>query len=239
MAENSKPGEGADLDQSGQDDSDAKVAVVNLAKVGQDGPATIEGTSQSEDRKKAPSEASAEEPAIPLVEFESLRKEKEALYDRYLRKVAEFDNFRKRTEREKQDFYDYALGNFIEGLLPVLDGLERSLLVSEGETVESYQKGIELILKQLRDHLASVGVQPILAMGKMFDPNYHQAVLREETSNLPENEIIDEMQRGYTFKDRLLRPSMVRVAVPPNNPEIDSEATSEMAEAVTDEERSE
>jgi molecular chaperone GrpE len=87
--------------------------------------------------------------------------------------------------------------------------------------------------------LASVGVQPILAMGKMFDPNYHQAVLREETSNLPENEIIDEMQRGYTFKDRLLRPSMVRVAVPPNNPEIDSEATSEMAEAVTDEERSE
>ncbi|HVQ64696.1 MAG TPA: nucleotide exchange factor GrpE, partial [Terriglobia bacterium] len=79
----------------------------------------------------------------------------------------------------------------------------------------SYKRGIELILKQLRDQLASAGVQPIRVTGKMFDPNFHQAVMREESTVLPENEIIEEMQRGYTFKDRLLRPSMVKVAVAP------------------------
>jgi molecular chaperone GrpE len=93
--------------------------------------------------------------------------------------------------------------------------LERGLSVTEGETVESYKRGIELILKQLRDQLASAGVQPIRVTGKMFDPNFHQAVMREESAVLPENEIIEEMQRGYTFKDRLLRPSMVKVAVAP------------------------
>ena len=141
-----------------------------------------------------------------------------------LRKQAEFDNFRKRTEREKIESYDFALANFIVGLLPALDGLERGLSVTEGETVESYKKGIELILKQLRDQLASAGVQPIRATGKMFDPNFHQAVMREESAVLPENEIIEEMQRGYTFKDRLLRPSMVKVAVAPAEGEVEEPA---------------
>ena len=96
--------------------------------------------------------------------------------------------------------------------------------------MESYKKGIELILKQLRDQLASAGVQPIRVTGKMFDPNFHQAVMREESAVLPENEIIEEMQRGYTFKDRLLRPSMVKVAVAPavaapvEEPEVPAEA---------------
>ncbi len=153
-------------------------------------------------------------PALTAEEFTALREEKEDLYDRLLRKHAEFENFRKRTEKEKQDFYDFALSSFIHGLLPVLDGLERGLSAPEGETVENHKKGIELILKQFRDVLAAVGVQPIRATGKMFDPNYHQAVLREESAVLLENEIIEEMQRGYTFKDRLLRPSMVKVAIP-------------------------
>lgn len=181
----------------------------------------------SQDSEVAPEEASqpteAEETApliavdttVSLEQIESRQKEKQELYERLLRKQAEFDNFRKRTEREKTESFDFAVANFIQGLLPAIDGLERGLSVTEGETVESYKKGIELILKQLRDLLASAGVQPIRAMGKMFDPNFHQAVLREESSVLPENEIIEEMQRGYTFKDRLLRPSMVKVAVAP------------------------
>ena len=141
-----------------------------------------------------------------------LIEEKDSLYDRLLRKQAEFENFRKRTEKEKQEFYDFALSSFVQALLPVLDGLERSLSIQEGETVESFRKGNELILKQFRDQLWSAGIQPIRSMGKIFDPNFHQAVMREESSTLAENEIIEEYQRGYLFKDRLLRPSMVKVA---------------------------
>jgi len=177
-------------------------------------------------------------PAVSSEQFEALQKEKQDLYDRLLRKQAEFDNFRKRTEKEKIESYEFAVANFILGLLPALDGLERGLSVTEGETVESYKKGIELILKQLRDQLASAGVQPIRVTGKMFDPNFHQAVMREESAVLPENEIIEEMQRGYTFKDRLLRPSMVKVAVPPpveaqaNEPAAPAEAAGNEPEAV-------
>jgi molecular chaperone GrpE len=155
---------------------------------------------------------------VSVEQYEALRKEKEDLYNRLLRKQAEFENFRKRTEREKIESYDFAVSNFVLGLLPALDGLERGLSVTEGETVESYKKGIELILKQLRDQLAAAGVQPIRVTVQLFDPNFHQAVMREESSVLADNEIIEEMQRGYTFKDRLLRPSMVKVAVTPSQP---------------------
>ena len=151
----------------------------------------------------------------------NLIEEKESLFDRLLRKQSEFENFRKRTEKEKQEFYEFALSGFVQTLLPVLDGLERSLSAQEGETVESYRKGNELILKQFRDQLWLAGTQPIRSMGKIFDPNYHQAVMREESSILAENEIIEEYQRGYLFKDRLLRPSMVKVAVAPSTSETD------------------
>jgi molecular chaperone GrpE len=178
----------------------------------------------------------APETLVSIERFEALQKQKDELYERLLRKQAEFENFRKRTEREKQDFYEFALADFIRGLLPALDGLERGLAATEGETVESHKRGIELILKQLRDHLASVGVQPIRSMGKIFDPNFHQAVLREESAVLPDNEIIEEMQRGYMFKDRLLRPSMVKVAVPVKEPETALEAVPEAAEPVDNQE---
>jgi molecular chaperone GrpE len=178
----------------------------------------------SEISESDPVAAAEPGPAVSAKQFEALQKEKQELYDRLLRKQAEFDNFRKRTEREKIESYDFAVANFILGLLPALDGLERGLSVTEGETVESYKKGIELILKQLRDQLASAGVQPIRVTGKMFDPNFHQAVIREESAVLPENEIIEEMQRGYTFKDRLLRPSMVKVAVAPAEAQVEEPA---------------
>jgi molecular chaperone GrpE len=162
----------------------------------------------------SPDEASQEIQApIPFEKYQEVLDAKEKLYDRFLRKQAEFENFRKRTEKEKQEFYDFALARFVKELLPVLDGLERGLYGPESETVESYKKGMELILKQFRDALSSAGLQPIRAIGTIFDPSYHQAVMREENNNLAENEIIEELQRGYTFKDRLLRPSMVKVAV--------------------------
>jgi molecular chaperone GrpE len=154
------------------------------------------------------------QPPVPFEKFQEVLESREKLYDRFLRKQAEFENFRKRTEKEKQEFYDFALSHFIKELLPVLDGLDRALYPHEGETVESYKEGMELILKQFRDVVSSVGLQPIRAIGTIFDPNYHQAVMSEENNNLAENEIIEELQRGYTFKDRLLRPSMVKVAVP-------------------------
>ena len=167
------------------------------------------------------------QPSEDLAErLKSVSEEKNALYDRLLRKQAEFENFRKRTEKEKQEFFEYALANFVQSLLPVLDGLERSVSVQEGETIESYKQGMDLILKQFRDVLWAAGVQPIRSMGKLFDPNYHQAVLREESSTLAENEIIEEYQRGYVFKDRLLRPSMVKVAVAPIDARSESEGES-------------
>jgi molecular chaperone GrpE len=192
----------------------------------------------SDSAPPAPATASPEEPvpdvSVSAEQFQALEKEKQELYDRLLRKQAEFDNFRKRTEREKIESYDFAVASFILGLLPALDGLERGLSVTEGETVESYKKGIELILKQLRDHLASAGVQPIRVIGTMFDPNFHQAVMREETALLLENEIMEEMQRGYVFKDRLLRPAMVKVAVAPAEAAA-TEAPAASAEAGEDE----
>jgi molecular chaperone GrpE len=161
-------------------------------------------TGPTEDEVRAP---------VPFEKFMELQEDKEELYDKLLRKQAEFENFRKRIEKEKQEFFDFALSSFIKDLLPVIDGLERGLHAPEGETVESYKKGIELILKQFRDVLAIAGLQPIRAIGTIFDPNYHQAVMREESDSLAENEIIEELQRGYIYKDRLLRPSMVKVAV--------------------------
>jgi molecular chaperone GrpE len=204
----------------------------------QDNAVAPEAVSETSEADQVAAAAAVEPgPAVSAEQFEALQKEKQDLYDKLLRKQAEFDNFRKRTEREKIESYDFALANFIVGLLPALDGLERGLSVTEGETVESYKKGIELILKQLRDQLASAGVQPIRATGKMFDPNFHQAVMREESAVLLENEIIEEMQRGYTFKDRLLRPSMVKVAVAPAQGEVEeparpAEAAGNEAEAV-------
>jgi molecular chaperone GrpE len=153
-------------------------------------------------------------PSVPFNKFKELQEEKEDLHNRLLRKQAEFENFRKRNEREKHDFYAFALYSFIKDLLPIIDGLERGLHAPEGQTIENHKKGIELILKEFRDVLALAGLQPIRATGRIFDPNYHQAIAREENNNLAENEILEELQRGYTFKDRLLRPSIVKVAVP-------------------------
>lgn len=164
-----------------------------------------------------PAEAESVREPVPFREFEGLQKQNDELFERFLRKQAEFENFRKRIEKEKQEFLEYVLFHFVKGLLPVLDGLERSLNAPEGESVEGHKKGIELVLKQLRELLSSVGLQPIRSLGRLFDPYHHQAMLREENDRYAENEVIEELQRGYVFKDRLLRPSLVKVAVAPSS----------------------
>ena len=145
-----------------------------------------------------------------------LKAENEALYQRLLRLQAEFDNFRKRTDREKQDFFDYALTDFLRKLLPVLDAFERGLEAAEGETVADFKTGFQLVLKQFTEVLAQAGLESIETSEQIFDPNRHQALMREETEAFADNQIIGELQPGYTFKGRLLRPSLVKVAAAPD-----------------------
>ncbi len=149
-------------------------------------------------------------------ELQKLRQERDQYLDRLARLQAEFDNYRKRSAREQQDFRDYALADALKAFLPILDSLDRAAK-SENPDVESFRSGVQLIDRQFHDALAKLGVKPIEAAGAAFDPNLHQAVQMVNTEDAPDNTVIDEMQRGYTLKDRLLRPAMVRVASNPNH----------------------
>jgi molecular chaperone GrpE len=149
--------------------------------------------------------------AEPQSEVEKLRQEKAAYLDRAARIQAEFDNFRKRNAKEQQDYRDYALADALRSLLPILDSLDRALK-TDAASLKDFHDGIELIDKQFHDALAKLGVQPVQAEGEVFDPNLHQAIQMVDTDEARDNHVIDELQRGYKLKDRLLRPAMVRVA---------------------------
>jgi molecular chaperone GrpE len=146
-------------------------------------------------------------------ERDKLQAEKTELYDRLLRKQAEFDNFRRRTERDRSDFLQFAGMDLARELLPVLDDFERALKVECSDS--NYCKGIELIYQRLSDILKKMGVDPIEAAGKQFDPNLHEAVVRVPTEEAEDQTVLEEFQRGYNFKGKLLRPAMVKVAVRP------------------------
>ena len=143
-------------------------------------------------------------------EVEKLRAERDVLVDRLARMQAEFDNARKRVQREQQDYRDYALTDIIKTLIPVMDSFDRALQSSPEKS--EFHLGVELIHKQLLDALTKIGVQPISAKGQQFDPRFHEAIEMVDTGDAKDNEVIDELQRGYKLKDRLLRPAMVRVA---------------------------
>ena len=149
-------------------------------------------------------------------ELETLREERASYVDRLARLQAEFDNFRKRSARDQQDFRDYALVEALKSLLPILDSLDRAAKTG-APSVQEFQSGIELIDKQFHDALSRLGVEPIPADGELFDPNLHQAVQMVDTAEVEDNHVIDELQRGYRIKDRLLRPAMVRVAHNPKH----------------------
>jgi molecular chaperone GrpE len=142
-----------------------------------------------------------------------LQQQRDEYYDRLLRKTAEFDNYRKRTERDRQTLSEAAAARIIEELLPLLDDLDRALKAEAGtDAGEAYRRGVELIHKQLGEILQKRGVRAIEAVGADFDPHYHQAVSYEPAEGRREGEVIEEFRRGYMLGDRLLRPSMVKVA---------------------------
>ncbi|HZE26320.1 MAG TPA: nucleotide exchange factor GrpE [Terriglobales bacterium] len=144
-------------------------------------------------------------------ELQKLTAERDTLLDRLARLQAEFENARKRAAREQQEFRDFATADAIKALLPVFDSLERALQAPASQLNE-FRGGIELIYKQLQDALAKLAVRPVAAKGETFDPHVHEAIEMVETTELPDQHVIDELQRGYKLKDRLLRPAMVRVA---------------------------
>ena len=145
--------------------------------------------------------------------MQKLKAERDTLLDRLARAQAEFENARRRAAKEQQDFREYAAADAIKSLLPVLDSFERALQMKSD--LGDFRSGVELIYKQLQDALAKLGVQPIPAKGEQFDPHVHEAIEMVETSDAPDHQVIEELQRGYKMKDRLLRPAMVKVAKNP------------------------
>jgi molecular chaperone GrpE len=152
-------------------------------------------------------------PADPTeLALADVQRERDEFKDRWLRKSAEFDNYRKRIERERREQADQALVDLLQDVLPVVDDFDRALTVDAGEGSAAYRKGVELIHGKLHDLLRRYGVTPIQALGTDFDPNLHQAVIQEISPEHREGEVIGELQKGYMIKDRLLRPAMVKVA---------------------------
>jgi molecular chaperone GrpE len=146
-------------------------------------------------------------------ELRKLKAERDILFDRLARQQADFENYRKRLAREQDEFREYAAAEVVKSLLPILDSFDRALDTHAGD--ENF-RGIELINKQLHDALAKLGLRPIPAQGEIFDPHLHQAIQMVDTTEAEDNHVLEELQRGYKFKDRLLRPAMVRVARNPN-----------------------
>jgi molecular chaperone GrpE len=145
-------------------------------------------------------------------EMRKLVAEKQELMDTLVRRQADFENYRKRVEKERQHDRHRGVESLIEGILPVLDAFDRALETGDDPRYAEYRKGFELIRKQLWDLLAKQGVERIDAVGKLFDPHLHHAIESVETTEHEEDTVIAEMQPGYTFHDRVLRPAMVRVA---------------------------
>jgi molecular chaperone GrpE len=147
-------------------------------------------------------------------ERDRLAMEKAELQDLLLRRQADFENYRKRAERDRSDFLQFAGMEFVRELLPILDDFERALHTKCASL--SYSKGVELIYTRLYEGLKKLGLEPMDTVGKTFDPNLHQAVEKVETDEASDQSILGEFQKGYTFKGKLLRPAMVKVAVGPS-----------------------
>jgi molecular chaperone GrpE len=155
--------------------------------------------------------AEEQEPVTPSAsDVDKLRAERDSLLDRLARMQADFENARKRAAKEQQEYRDYALVDAIKTLIPVLDSFQRALQTSPEKS--EFHAGVELIHKQLQDALAKIGVREISAKGEQFDPRFHEAIEMVDTEDAEDHQVLEELQRGYKLKDRLLRPAMVRVA---------------------------
>ena len=178
-----------------------------------DDPVVEEGNEDAQ----AAGDAGADPPdaAALAAERDQLAAEKADLQDRFLRSQAEFQNFRRRADRERAEFAEYASTEAVRALLPVLDDFERALKVESAD--REFQKGMELIHQRLYESLKKLGLSPLETVGQPFDPHVHHAVEMVETDAAEDHTVLDEYQRGYNFKSRLLRPAMVKVAVAPSS----------------------
>ena len=174
------------------------------------------------------SEAPAEEDVVAIedlgAQLEAITAERdrlaaanEELKDRLLRRQADFENFRRRVEKERTELFQYASGETIRALLPILDDFERALQAAPGEdtATEEFVKGIEMIYRRFFDALKKLGLEPIESVGKPFDPNVHHAIETVPTTEAEDQTVLEELQKGYNFKGKLLREALVRVAVQP------------------------
>lgn len=179
------------------------------------------GNAEVELEEVGQTEETVEEAAEPTKEKSKLFKKKkdpkdekiEELSDKLLRQMAEFDNFRKRTEKEKSAMYEIGAKDIVEKLLPVVDNFERGFMtVAEEDKEDAFVTGMEMVYKQLMTMLETVGVKPIEAVGQEFNPDLHNAVMHVEDETVGDNIIVEEFQKGYTYRDSVVRYSMVKVA---------------------------
>lgn len=174
------------------------------------------GESISDSAKQAEG-ALAQANAISQEDYDRLKAERDSLLDRLARLQAEFENARKREQRERTEFRDFAVAGAVELFLPVLDNFQ--LALKAAGSAEQLRTGVELILKQMEDALRTLNVQPVESVGATFDPRVHEAIEMVERPDVPDHQVFDEVRRGYRIKDRLLRPAMVRVASNPQQKE--------------------
>jgi molecular chaperone GrpE len=179
--------------------------------------ALAEAAAQEETTAEAATEGEEGEP-VSRAEFDQLKAERDQLLDRLARLQAEFENARKRAERDQVANRDYAVGNVVEKFLPVMDHFE--LALKSSASADQLRSGVELIVKQMEDVLRQLLVTPIPTEGEAFDPHLHEALGTVERPDLPDHHIAEEIRRGYKLRDRLLRPSLVRIA---SNPQQKSE----------------
>jgi molecular chaperone GrpE len=161
----------------------------------------------------AGAETEKREETVSRAEYEQLKQERDSLLDRVARLQAEFENARKRAERERSDFREYATGSAIEQFLPVLDNFD--LALKSTGSAEQLRSGVELIVKQMEEILRQMQVTPVATVGEPFDPRLHEALGSVERDDLPDQHVAEEVRRGYKLRERLLRPALVRVVSNP------------------------
>jgi molecular chaperone GrpE len=199
-------------------------------KGGQAGESAAEGLDEGR-KEEDPGSEPVQAELSPEEKAEELLKENEELQDKFVRLMADFDNFKKRASKEKSEIIQFGNEGLLKDILPIIDNIERLLTYSHQEASwKSFQEGIELLLAEIGKTLATYGVEPIEAMGKPFDPNLHQAMQRSETEAVAANTIVEVYQKGYLYRGRLLRPSLVVVAVPPKR-EQEAEGEEEPTES--------
>jgi len=186
----------------------------NLENVGSDLNQEQTDTECAANQKECEKEASNDEIEKLSKELESKTKKYEEVMDMLQRTAAEFDNYKKRTLREKETLYGEAVSDVVSAFLPVVDSIERAIHACSAETGEaqSIKEGVELVSKQLKDVLKKLGVEEIISVGAEFNPEYHEAVMHINDDSYGQNVVVEEFQKGYKLKDRVIRHSMVKVA---------------------------